>query len=639
MKQILINNEELQTRVAVVEDGILEDFFMERSDNDSLVGSIFKAKIKNLEPSLQAAFVDLGRGKNAFLHYWDMLPASKEMLEDAQGGSSSANFDTHQLDTAFKEKKQASENLRKRRSRPPYRKKKASEPADKVAEKQPKPAAEESDDTSTGLLRRFFEKIFMTSKEPPAETKTTAREQKAPEQMSKRRPRNSSRKSRAPQADSDKTVETQQAQTARAPRNQRPPKPRKPSLAIADIPELFKVDQELLVQVTKAPIGNKGARVTTNLSIPGRFLVLLPHSPHSGISRRVEEKEERARLRQMMRNLDLPHGMGLICRTVAAGIKEENLQRDLDMLLDCWKQAQESAAAQRAPVCVYHEPDLAERILRDCLTEDIDEIIVDSEEAYKCATSLLMRYNRNSKVKVKLYQNPTPIFAKYGISKQIENISNRKVNLPGGGYICIDETEAMIAIDVNSGKNRSGKDHPETILNTNLEAVKEIARQLRLRNIGGLVVLDLIDMRSRKDQQTVYRTFKELLSQDRARVKAYPISPLGLLEMTRQRENESLESSIYDSCPYCKGRGLVKSSVSMSVEIQRRLNEILARRKNTLRLIITVHPSVMERLRSEDRKLMDSLAEEFQRQITFRADPALHIEQFKILDQDSGQEI
>ena len=604
MKQILINSEELQTRVAVVKDGVLQDFFMERSDRDSLVGSIYKAKIKNLEPSLQAAFVDIGSGKNAFLHYWDMLPATQEMLEGSH----------------------EEEDSKRTPPPPPRREAKPAQTAKKKRQEkvQAPPAAaaaapEEQSGKTSSFLKRVFEKFLPLSKTPD------------PEPVELLEPVPADSKEDSPAAHTETRRSASFRQRRRAPRQP------KPSLTVEDIPELFKVDQEVLVQVTKGPIGTKGARVTTNLSIPGRFLVLLPNSNHSGISRRVEEREERDRLRQIVRSLELPHNMGLICRTVGAGLKTEHFQRDLDMLLDSWNKGLESASKQRAPVCVYQEPDLTERTLRDCLTEDIDEVIADSEEAYKCATSLLMRYNRQSKVKVRLYQNPTPIFAKFGISQQIDNISNRKVNLPSGGYICIDETEALIAIDVNSGKNRSGKDHPETILSTNLEAVKEISRQLRLRNIGGLVVLDLIDMRSKKDQQTVFKTFKDLVAEDRARIKLYPISPLGLLEMTRQRENESLESTIYDDCPYCKGRGLVKSTTSMSVEIQRRLNEIMARKKNILRLVVCVHPKVMERLRSDDRKLMDTMAEEFGRQITFRPDNTLHVEEFKILDQENNR--
>lgn len=568
MKQIIINSEELQTRVAVVNDGVLHDFFMERNARDQMVGSIYKGRIKNLEPSLQAAFVDIGCGKNAFLHYWDMLPATQDMLEDD---------DDSDGDEA-----------------PPA-------PQPKPQPRQPEPVKAPK---GNGLFARLC-RLFKPEKA----------EEPKPEQ--------------AP------VIEVPQQNNTSRRRHKK--HPRKAPATIEDIPNLFKEDQEILVQVTKGPIGTKGARVTTNLSIPGRYLVLLPNSTHLGVSKRVEEKPERERLRKMLRTLTLPQNMGLICRTVGEGRKPEHFQRDLDLLLDSWNNGQ-TAQSKRAPICVYQEPALAERALRDCLTEDVDEIVTDSEEVYKRAVELMQRYNMQGTVKVKLYENPTPIFNKYNLAQQLEGIFNRKVNLPGGGYICIDETEALIAIDVNTGKNRTGKDQPETILATNMEAVTEIARQLRLRNVGGLVVLDLIDMRQKKDQMAVYKALKDLMSEDRAKTKVYPISPLGLLEMTRQRENESIESAIFDNCPYCKGRGLIKSSTSMSVEIQRRVNEVIAKRK-LKHLSVCVHPRILERLKNEDSKLFTAIEKEFHATIEFQSEEKLHLEDYQIFDAESGQKI
>ena len=566
MKQILINSEELQTRVALVENGKLQDFFIERKDRDRLVGSIFKGRIKNLEPSLQAAFVDIGTAKNAFLHYWDMLPATKEMLEGEER-----------------------EAAARRKSRD-----------QKTADREPEKAEPEA----PGIferLRGIFKRVS------PEDEQKTARPTRSRRSRSRRRPRLQHR-----------------------------------NLTVEDIPNLFQVGSEVLVQVTKGPIGNKGARVTTNLSIPGRYLVLLPNATHVGVSKRVDGREEKERLRQILHTLDIPEGMGLICRTVGAGRKERHFRRDLEMLLDYWRRAEETGAEKRAPCCVYQEPDLAERSLRDFLTEDVDEIVTDSQEIYQCATEMLRKFSRRERVKVRLYRNPTPIFVKYNLSGQIDNIFRRRVALPNGGYICIDETEALIAIDVNSGRNRSGKDHPETILTTNLEAVDEIARQLRLRNLGGLIVLDLIDMRSKRDQTTVYRALKTALGDDRARTKTYPISPLGLVEMTRQREHESLRSTIFSECPYCRGRGLVKSATSMSVEIQRRLQEVLQRRQRRgreLNLRVMVHPSILERLRNEDADLLTAMEDEFGGHLSFRGDPSLHMEEFRVVDTDSNREL
>ena len=239
---------------------------------------------------------------------------------------------------------------------------------------------------------------------------------------------------------------------------------------------------------------------------------------------------------------------------------------------------------------------------------------------------------KKDQTKVKLYDNPIPIFDNYKVTDQIGQIYQRAVTLPSGAELCVDETEALIAIDVNSKKSRKGKDHPETILNTNLEAAVEVGRQLRLRNIGGLVIVDFIDMRSRKDRQLVYRRMKEVVEKDRARTKILPISRLGLLEMTRQREYESLRDSTYQTCSYCEGKGLIKSSIMISVEIQRRLQEMLRRDKGITKIKITVHPVVLSRLKHEDADILESMEKEFGGELSFRADPSIHREDFKILD-------
>ncbi len=553
MKQILINCEELQTRVAVVEEGNLADFFIERKDRDLLTGSIFKARIKNLEPSLQAAFVDIGTRKNAFLHYWDMLPATKEMLEDGTPRPLSE------------------ETIDKREVQAP------------------------DDSPRQGLLNKLKGRIW--KKIPPS-----------PPHRRRHRPRSRGRKANNP-------------------------------FNVEDIPTLFSEESDVLVQVTKGPIGTKGARVTTNLSIPGRYLVLLPNASHVGVSKRVEDREEKDRIRQILRKLDIPEGMGLICRTVGAGKKEKFFRRDLEMLLSTWDEIREAQATQPAPCCLYREPGLAERTIRDCLTEDVDEIVTDSREVYDCANQMLARLSRKERVKVRFYRSARPIFMKYNLNHQIDSVFSRQVSLPSGGYICIDETEALIAIDVNSGKNRSGKDHPETILTTNMEAADAVARQLRLRNVGGLIVVDFIDMRAKRDQQAVYRAFRDALRSDRARTKVYPISPLGLVEMTRQREKESVRSTIYGKCPYCQGKGMVKSATSVSVEIQRRLQELFRRRGAAPQIRVTVHPSILERLRNEDANLLASLEKEFGGELSFRGDPALHMEEFKLTDLKSGSVI
>jgi Rne/Rng family ribonuclease len=544
MKQLLINHEELETRVAVVENGRFQDYFIERKDEHHLVGSIFKGVVRNLEPSLQAAFVDIGTEKNAFLHYWDMLPATQDALEVEEDGDEDTDDDAEGT----------------------------TEPASKTG-------------SVLASLRRHLFTRHAGSKHHKVDKRGKRQE-----------------------------------------------------FTVDDIPRLFPVNSEVFVQVTKGPIGTKGARVTTNLSIPGRYLVLLPNSGHVGVSKRIDDRKERERLRSILRKTKLPQGMGLICRTLGAGKKEKVFMQDFDMLMAEWQKLEERSKSHKAPVCVYEEPRIAERILRDYLTEDVDEIVCDSEETHERALELARRFRREKRVKVRLYRGAEPIFEKYRLTKQIDSIYSRVVPLPGGGHICIDETEALIAIDVNTGKNRGGKDHPETILNTNLEAVAEIARQLRLRNLGGLLVLDLIDMRSKADRQTVFKALKQALESDRARTKACPISMLGLVEMTRQREYESVLDTVFDPCPYCDGKGLIKSPKSTSVEIQRRLQTVLRKRKR-LAARVTVHPHVLERLKNEDAALLRAMENELGGELSFRADPELHIEEFHVIDMETGREL
>jgi ribonuclease G len=291
---------------------------------------------------------------------------------------------------------------------------------------------------------------------------------------------------------------------------------------------------------------------------------------------------------------------------------------------------------------VFQEPDLVERTVRDFLTEDVDRIVVDQPRECDRIREMIGRISKRSISKVKLYTDSQPVFDRFNITRQLESAFSRVVHLKSGGYIVVDETEALVAIDVNTGRHKSGKDQESTILKVNLEAADEICRQLRLRNIGGLIVLDFIDMKSRRDQQAVCNRMKEGLRRDRAKTHILPISQLGLMEMTRQRHSESVNAAVYDDCPYCKGRGVVKSSLTMSVEIQRKLGEILKRRQrdeSDFQLRIVVNPSVLERLRKQDEKLLIEMEKRYFGKLSFRADPAFHSEQFKIINVLTNEEL
>jgi ribonuclease G len=510
-KEVIINAETLETRVAVTEDGKLEEFNIERTTEERLVGSIFKGKVRNLEDGLKAAFVDIGFEKNAFLHYWDIVP--------------------NQFDSGVE-----------------------------IVER------------PTGRDRR----------------------------------------------------------------------PARPKITQKDIPRLYPPGSEIIVQVTKGPIGTKGPRITTNLVLPGRFLVLLPNSDQSGISRKIENPEERKRLKKILRELAIPDGMGVIMRTAGEGQQKRYFIRDLALLLEEWNGVQERMKKQPMATCVFQEPDLIERTVRDFLTEDVERIVVDNQKAYDRMRDMVSRISSRAASKVKHYADAQAIFDRFSISKQLENAFSRQVHLRSGGYIVIDETEALVAIDVNTGRHKGSRDQETTILKVNLEAAEEICRQLRLRNMGGLIVLDLIDMKSRRDQQQVYQRVKEGLRRDKAKTHILPISQLGLMEMTRQRHTESVRSAVYDDCPYCKGRGKVKSVVTMSVEIQRKLQEILKKRErdeSDFQLRIVVHPTVLDRLRTEDEKHLIEMEKRYFGKLSFRADTGMHAEQFKIVNVENNEEL
>lgn len=507
-KEIIINEEGLETRVAVLEEGKMEGFFVERASEERIVGSIFKGKIQNIEDSLQAAFVDIGMRKNAFIHYWDMIPEDAARLE-----------------------------------------------------------AEEGVSRSRGSRKKKY----------------------APGEMAKK----------------------------------------------------FPVGSEIVVQVTKGAIGTKGPRVTANLSVPGRYLVMMPGSRLKGVSKKIDDAKERDRLKKVLARLPAPPELGLIVRTAGAGARQVSFARDTRALVDTWKEIEKGIEEVPAPCRLYQEPALVERVVRDSLTEDVERIVIDDKDEYNRIKDLVSRISRRGRNRIKLYDGHVPIFEHFDIERQLESAFQRKVWLKSGGYLIFDETEALVAIDVNTGRHKGGKTQEEAILEVNLEAADEAARQLRLRNVGGLVVIDFIDMKSRRHQNAVYRALKEAVKRDKARTNVLPVSDLGLIEMTRQRAEESIRAANFTDCPYCKGRGKVKSALSMSVEIQRRLAQVMRAQRKTsdLALRITVNPSVLDRLRSEDEDMLVELENKHGARLAFVSDPNMHVEQFKIVQPNTNEEL
>ncbi len=515
--KIVVNCEKLETRVALLENGSLEEYTVERANDVNIVGSIFKGIVRNIEPGLNAMFVDIGLDKNAFLHFWDAIPEALDSgLEEIQRGRGGKG------------------------------------------------------------------------------------QQGGGKGKGKGRQKNSRIQSK-------------------------------------DIPNLYPVGSEVLVQVTKGPIGTKGPRITTNISLPGRYMVLMPRNDQLGISRKIDDPKERARLRKIMgEKLTVPDKMGVILRTVSVGQKVRYFVRDLAILLDQWDDIEDEAANCKAPACVSREPDLIERTVRDFLTDEIDEVLCDDAESAERMKELISVISRRSKKRIQHFQTQVPIFEKLGIQRQIDDAFHRQVWLPSGGYLVIDETEALIAIDVNTGR---AKNKDKMILQTNLEAAEAAARQLRLRNIGGLVVIDFIDMRARRDQMAVYKMMRERVHNDKAKTQILQISQLGLMEMTRQRLHESLNLTVNEPCHYCQGRGLVKSAESMSVELQRRINGILAKNEEKKELVVIVHPDVMDRLKTHDGELFVELERRHNARLTFRSDATYYREQVVVADAKTQKEI
>ena len=362
------------------------------------------------------------------------------------------------------------------------------------------------------------------------------------------------------------------------------------------------------------------------------------------LRKKLLDPHERKRLRTLINELTLPEGVGVIVRTAGEGKKARYFVRDLHLLLKTWESIQAKMKTDRPPACLYQEPDLVERTVRDFLTEEVDRVLIDNADDHARCQAAVAQISERSKGKIALYKDSIPIFERFNIERQIEQTGQRKVPLPSGGEIIIDETEALIAIDVNTGshKNRGG-DEKNVIYAVNLEAAAEIARQIRLRNLGGLIIMDFIDMKERRHRNAVYEKMVELMSTDKAKNHILPISQLGIMQMTRQRQQESLSSNLYTGCPYCRGRGMVKSATTMSVELQRKLSSVVRRlqlrndgKEYSLRVL--VHPSILERLRSEDADLLVRMEKLFGVKLSFRADPNYHVENYKVINALTGEE-
>ncbi len=492
MKKAMLMNvlQPEESRIAIMEGNRLEELYVERNSLEAYAGNIYRGKIVNLEPSIQAAFVDFGVGRNGFLHISDVEPQYFR-----QGG-----YDPVEI-------------MRE---------------SDEMAEA----AAKRARDSGRGNKRAY--------------------------------------KGGRPRV--------------------KPP-----------IQEIFRRGDEVLVQVIKEGIGTKGPTLSTYISIPGRYLVLMPALGRIGVSRKIEDEDDRKRLKRCLSSLSPPKGLGFIVRTAGAGRKEKELQRDMEYLLRLWKAIVRRVKNTKEPGVIYEESDLIIRTIRDIYNDDIDQILIDEQGSFDKARDFLRMVMPRVVDRLKLYDSREPLFHKYKLEREIAQINQRQVKLREGGSIVIDSTEALVAIDVNSGNFRGEDSAEENAFKLNMAAAKEIARQLRLRDLGGVIVNDFIDMRKESHRRKVERALRDALVGDRARTKILRTSPFGLIEMTRQRIRPSLKRSIYTDCPCCQGRGLVKTAESMSIEVIRML-ALSVKNEHIVRVTVRVNDEVAAHLNNKKRR-------------------------------------
>lgn len=528
MKQeMLINvSQPEECRIAIVEDGVLEELYIERANADNYVGNIYKGKVVNIEPSIQAAFVDFGVGRNGFLHISDVEPQYFR-----QGG--------------YDPDRPIGYDGRQRRDEPPR-----------------------TEDRPHAEGEPHFDEVL------PAENGGTTTEEVD---------------------DFDEDGPRRPQQQRRGPRFGSRPRIKPP------IQEILRRGDELLVQVIKEGIGTKGPTLSTYISIPGRYLVLMPALGRVGVSRKIEDDEARRKLRDIMLELNPPRGLGFIVRTAGVDRTKKEISRDLAYLLRLWKVITRRIKKMPAPVTIYEESDMIIRTIRDIFTGEVDSIFIDEPSAYDRAKEFLQIVMPRYVSRLQLYNGREPLFHKYDIESEIVKIQQRKVPLRQGGSIVIDQTEALVAIDVNSGNFRADDSAEETAYQMNQLAAKEIARQLRLRDLGGVIVNDFIDMRKERHRRNVERCFRDAMKRDRARTKILRTSPFGLIEMTRQRIRPSLKRSVYKECPCCTGTGVVKTAESMAIEVIRLL-QFAAQREGVARVSVTVAKEVADYLHNKKRR-------------------------------------
>lgn len=395
------------------------------------------------------------------------------------------------------------------------------------------------------------------------------------------------------------------------------------------ISAVLKKGDEVLVQVVKEPISTKGARLTTHISIPGRFLVMMPFDNRIGLSKRIEDHKERDRIRKIIEDLKLPNDVGFIVRTAAIGASQKDFFSETRYLIRLWQHIKHKAKRAKPPQRIHEEFDLILRTARDMFTNDVSKLEIDSKNDYKRISRFLKICSPHLRSRLRWYRERVPIFEKYEIERHIDKIYNRIINLRSGGYLVFDETESLVAIDVNSGKSVRHSNLEETAFKTNLEAAAEIPRQLKLRDLGGIIIIDFIDMENPGHRKAVFKALERALESDKAKTKILNISSIGLVEMTRQRVRRSVEGKGYQKCPYCNGRGTIKAASTISADLARQLARVLSETRGR-EIFVSLHPTVASHVLMPENNMIKPLERRFRKYIRIIEDPNQHIEEIKI---------
>ncbi len=565
-KEMIISSGDHETRVAILEDDQVVEVFIERENQRGVVGNVYKGRVNKVLPGMQSSFVDIGLDRDAFLYVSEVVNTVEE-FERLESG----------------DEDESGSPLPAALPAPPV------EPVAPIAGGEP-----------IEVVAGEATAVELESPVPAAAV----------------------------------IVAESSAASAPARRDDRRGRDTKSDRPDAKIEDLLKEGQDILVQVVKEPLGTKGARLTSHVTMPGRFLVFMPTVDHVGVSRKIDSREERGRLRGIVREFREQHGFtgGVIIRTAAAGRTKEDIISDLSYFHQVWTEIRQKMDARRAPALLFQEQSLVTKLLRDLLTDDYTAIRIDDPQEHRRVVALVERIMPNLLPRVKLYTKDYPILEEYGVQAEIDKALRSKVWLKSGGYLVINQTEARVANDDNTGRyvgKRTGR-LEDTIAKTNHEAVKEIVRQLRLRDLGGIIVLDLIDMEEKKNRQRVFQEVEKELRKDRSPSKAIQVSDFGLVIVTRKRVKQSLERQLTEPCPYCSGSGSIKSSSTICYEIMSELKKI-GSELDGHGVIVRVNPDIARALKEEEPKLLRDLQQALGKQVTIKPDVHLHHEQFDVM--------